>query len=79
MLQAALEGNQERDMVLASRLSGSASGLIAEWVWLDPGKLGEAPFVLVDGGEALGSSRAERAVVLWRACCQRVGAHRSPQ
>jgi hypothetical protein len=33
-------------MVLASRSSGSASRSVAEWVWPNPGKPGEARFVL---------------------------------
>jgi hypothetical protein len=42
VLRAALEGNQERAMVRASRPSRSTSGSVAEWVWPDPGKPGEA-------------------------------------
>jgi hypothetical protein len=45
-LQVAPEGIQERAMVIASRLSGPVSRSVAEWVWPDPDKPGEARFVL---------------------------------
>jgi hypothetical protein len=49
--QMALEGNQEWAMVLASKPSGYASGTVAKQVWPDPGKPGEARFVLHDNRE----------------------------
>jgi hypothetical protein len=45
------EGSQERAMVLASRPSKSAGASFAELVWPDPGRLGEARFVLRDHWE----------------------------
>jgi hypothetical protein len=38
-------------MVPISSPSSSTSGLVGEWVWPDPSKLGEARFVLHDEWE----------------------------
>jgi hypothetical protein len=49
--ETAPEGSQERAMVMASRPSGSVGESVVEMVWPNPGKPGEARFVLRDHQE----------------------------